>query len=346
MKLYRIAILLIAGTLALAQTTRPTVQTVRPAYLGAFDKELLSHGVRILGSGAIDDEVFFRVDRTLARLLEHQPNVAKNLEAIGAEIRLVGEDQLFKDVPGAMGNAQEMKRRGVSRFAFANVNVVILPEENVRPRRLRPYPDSRDIASHEISHMLHLGGFSSELSRAISERYEAVKRDGKLWPHAYAMTNDREFFAELTMWYFGSNGDPGKIAPHPQQGAQWLRAYDPDSYDLIDRIYSGKLLAQPIYWTVAKTRDTANLQSGNDPARATLLVKNASATALSIIWLDADGQPHSYGTLAAGETVGQDTFLSHAWKFVDAQEKTAGACVVESGRTIYTVAPTAEGGTR
>ncbi len=218
MKLCCIAIVLIAGTLAKAQTTQSTMQSIRPAYLGAFDKQLLSHGVRILGSGAIDDEVFFRVDRTLARLLEHQPNVAKNLEAIGAEIRLVGEDQLFKDVPGAMGNAQEMKRRGVSRFAFANVNVVILPEENVRSRKLRPYPDSRDIASHEISHMLHLGGFSGELSRAISERYEAVKRDGKLWPHAYAMTNDREFVAELTMWYFGSNGDPGKISPHPQQG--------------------------------------------------------------------------------------------------------------------------------
>ena len=34
-------------------------------------------------------------------------------------------------------------------------------------------------------------------------------------------------------------GDFGAISPLPESGAEWLAAYDPESFDLVHRIYSG-----------------------------------------------------------------------------------------------------------
>ena len=75
--------------------------------------------------------------------------------------------------------------------------------------------------------------------RRVTSAYEQAKEAG-LWPGCYAMTNEAEFFAELSMWYFGSHGDMGKISPRPASGKEWLERYDGKSYQLFDRLYRGE----------------------------------------------------------------------------------------------------------
>ena len=97
-------------------------------------------------------------------------------------------------------------------------------EENLLALPSDRHKDHRDIATHEFAHVIHRHGVDAAYGKRITAAYARAKADG-LWRTAYAMTNEQEFFAELSMWYFHSRGDYGKIDPRPVEGPAWLRAY-------------------------------------------------------------------------------------------------------------------------
>ena len=78
------------------------------------------------------------------------------------------------------------------------------------------------------------------MRRRIREQYHRSLEKG-LWSGAYAATNESEFFAELTMWYFGTRGDLHMTGPKPADGPEGLKQYDPDAYALLDALYSGRI---------------------------------------------------------------------------------------------------------
>jgi hypothetical protein len=65
--------------------------------------------------------------------------------------------------------------------------------------------------------------------------------DAGLWRNSYAGSNPDEFFAELTMWYFGTHGDLHMTGPKPENGPEGLKKYDPDAFALLDEFYSGRM---------------------------------------------------------------------------------------------------------
>ena len=62
-----------------------------------------------------------------------------------------------------------------------------------------------------------------------------------LWKGAYAASNVSEFFAELTMWYFGTHGDLNMAGIKPANGTEGLKAYDLDAFQLLDDFMRGVL---------------------------------------------------------------------------------------------------------
>ena len=54
-------------------------------------------------------------------------------------------------------------------------------------------------------------------------------------------SNPDEFFAELTMWYFGTHGDLHMSGSKPENGPDGLKKYDPDAFALLDDFYSGRV---------------------------------------------------------------------------------------------------------
>ena len=62
-----------------------------------------------------------------------------------------------------------------------------------------------------------------------------------LWRKSYAGSNPDEFFAELTMWYFGTHGDLGMTGAKPANGREGLKAYDAEAFALFDDFYSGRI---------------------------------------------------------------------------------------------------------
>ena len=86
-------------------------------------------------------------------------------------------------------------------------------EENLLALDADPRYAGRDILSHEVAHTLMDYGVPDATREAIEAQYEASVVGRGLWRRpdgskAYAATNPSEYFAELTMWYFGSVGIP------------------------------------------------------------------------------------------------------------------------------------------
>ena len=66
-----------------------------------------------------------------------------------------------------------------------------------------------------------------------------------LWAGAYAGSNESEFFAELSMWYWGTHGDLSMKGAKPADGRDGLKAYDPEAWALFDDFYGGRFDAVP-----------------------------------------------------------------------------------------------------
>jgi alpha-glucosidase len=98
----------------------------------------------------------------------------------------------------------------------------------------------RDICVHEFAHAVR----NLAMNRELRERFDAQYRRsiGKgLWVKGYAATNPDEFFAELTMWYFGTHGDMHMNEPKPKNGPAGLKEYDLEAFTLFDDFYQGHL---------------------------------------------------------------------------------------------------------
>lgn len=74
------------------------------------------------------------------------------------------------------------------------------------------YP-GRDICVHEFAHTVMDFGLGEEQRREIEACYQESAVNNGVWnrkeghPPAYAATNPSEYWAELSMWYFGTHGE-------------------------------------------------------------------------------------------------------------------------------------------
>jgi alpha-glucosidase len=93
---------------------------------------------------------------------------------------------------------------------------------------------------HEFAHNIRQHGVPREIRQRFDEQYRKSLEKG-LWQKSYAGSNPDEFFAELTMWYFGTHGDLHMTGAKPENGAAGLKKYDPEAFELLDEFYSGRM---------------------------------------------------------------------------------------------------------
>ena len=70
----------------------------------------------------------------------------------------------------------------------------------------------RDILTHEFAHLLMDYGLPPALREEIRATHKRVTETTRRWRRAdgelaYAGSNASEYWAELSMWYFGSHGE-------------------------------------------------------------------------------------------------------------------------------------------
>lgn len=225
----------------------PAVTRIAPPEKEFFSKQILYYGIPIKAHEVVDDralaEAYRRLDLQLGRL----PDVRENLRLAGAALHIIGRSQVTSDLPEHRhlkgkkldeynGQTVDERTRGLGGIptSCGEENLLKLPGDRYA---------GRDICVHEFAHCIQDYGVSDDVRQKIREQYNRSLAKG-LWKGSYAASNESEFFAELTMWYFGTRGDLGMEGPKPANGPEGLRAYDPEGYALMDDFYSGRITTQ------------------------------------------------------------------------------------------------------
>jgi hypothetical protein len=236
-------ILLIAFTISFSQS-RPGIAAISPPEFGFFAKRLNYEGIAIKApTDVVDDALFSAYDR-LSMMLGKLPSVRAKLGATGVELHIIGRHQVTTDLPEWRhdkgkplaeynGLTRDQRTRGMGGLltSCGEENLLRLEQDRYR---------GRDICVHEFAHATFDYGASREVKQKVREQHRRSLGHG-LWVDSYAGSNFDEFFAELTMWYFGTHGDLGMKGPRPTNGRDGLKTYDPEAFTLLDDFYNGRL---------------------------------------------------------------------------------------------------------
>jgi len=324
--------LLAAAPESPAPKAAPKIVRLDPPEDGFFSKRLDYHGIPIKAHAAVADEALRSAYGWLDRLLGHQEGAIENLRDAGAQLHIIGKDQVTSDLPenrqfkgkpwdGKLTIDQRTRGIGGLTASCGEENLLGLPGDRYK---------GRNICVHEFSHTL----FTYGLSRDVRERIRAQYRrslDKGLWKNAYSATNADEFIAELTMWYVGARGDLGMPPPKPANGPEGLRQYDPEAFALLDDLYSGRLPVMPKRPAPLAARPAgqeARLRSTDGPA-TTVRFRNQTPHEVLLFWIDSQGKRQPYGSLRPGEAREQATYATHVWLAADPQGRALALFVAE-----------------
>ena len=222
----------------------PHILPITPPQKGFFTKSLDFHGIAIKAPDVVVDEALYAAWDRLFMMLRHQPNVISNLASAGAELHIIGRDQVTTDLPEwrhdkgvprpeYKGKTRDERTRGMGGLLTSCGEENLLKLEKDRYR-------GRDICIHEFSHNIRNHGIPRDIRARFDNQYKRSLAAG-LWQKSYAGSSPDEFFAELTMWYFGTPGDLHMTGPKPENGPEGLKKYDPDAFALLDEFYSGRI---------------------------------------------------------------------------------------------------------
>ena len=220
------------------------IQRISPPEKDFFSKRLDYQGIPIKAHEAVSDDALREAWQRLDMMLRPQPAVVARMVKAGAELHIIGKDQVTSDLPehrslkGSKLKAfddqtVDERTRGLGGLLTSCGEENLLRLENDRYR-------GRDICVHEFAHNIRNAGMPAEMRKKFDEQWQRSLKN-KLWVKSYAASSADEFFAELTMWYFGTHGDMGMEGPKPGNGNEGLKKYDLEAYNLLDEFYSGKM---------------------------------------------------------------------------------------------------------
>ncbi|MCX6878458.1 MAG: glycoside hydrolase family 127 protein [Verrucomicrobia bacterium] len=228
---------------------QPAIQPISPPEQEFFAKQLDYHGIPIKAHAVVSDAALREAYQRLDLLLQQQPVVLANLVKAGAELHIIGKDQVTSDLP----EHRHMKGKPIDSYGGKTVDertrglgglLTSCGEENLL-RLDKDHYRGRDICLHEFAHNVRNAGMTPAVRKQFDEQRERSLKN-QLWVGSYAGSNPDEFFAELTMWYFGTFGDMGMAGPKPGNGKEGLRKYDPEAFALLDDFYSGKIKVEAV----------------------------------------------------------------------------------------------------
>lgn len=224
------------------QSPDAQIVTVEPPEKGFFSKRLGYAGIPIKAHKDVSDEALLQGRARLAMMLDKLPEVRRRLQAAGAELHIIGRNQVTSDLPEfrhMKGKPFDGKQTIDERTRGMGGLLTSCGEENLLKLEKDRYR-GRDICVHEFAHNIQGFGMSEAVRVKFRAQYHRSLTRG-LWKGSYAGSNEHEFFAELSMWYWGTHGDLGMTGRKPANGRDGLNAYDPEACALLDHFYSGKL---------------------------------------------------------------------------------------------------------
>ncbi|MCC8427139.1 hypothetical protein [Mucilaginibacter sp. UR6-11] len=313
--------------MAQATTADPVVQ-VSPPVFGFYTKHLDCGGVAIRSSSVVDDRALIAAGQKINMMLANIPATRHNLAQWGVEIHIIGKDQPTSDLPEFRGQkvVSDVDKSGVTSNIDTRTRGMGGIYTSCGEESLLNLPGDRyagsDICIHEFAHNIMYYGLNDSLQKRIQNQYRFALNKG-LWKGACAAVDAGEYWAELSMWYFGGHGEFLKGAQIPAPGPDGLMKYDVEGYALLKAIYSGKLQPPIINISTAKQVQPGTL-SGSDSKKAALMFVNNTPHKIKLFFIDFTGKARPYGIISPYNRAIQKTFISHVWKLTDENGKLMG----------------------
>jgi tetratricopeptide (TPR) repeat protein len=282
----------------------------------------------------------------IRKMLEHIPNVRANLVARGAELHIMGEDQKVSDLPEFRNERGErvFARQGDAAKSGVKIDIDALagatggvyancPEINLLHMPGDGYGVHDEVCIHEFAHDIMNAGADPGTRSQILRAYQASMKKG-LWKGAYAATNQNEWWAEISAWYFGAQGGVSRMEPPvPAPGPDALKAYDPDAFALLDRFYSGVKQPKTVREHLLKPVKEVNGGTGPNPDTAEVLFVNNGPVRRYVFWVDRSGETHEYGFLEPYSRKLCEDYVGRYWMVVDPRTKDRVLFTVTDGQS-------------
>lgn len=321
-------ILTVSVVTTYAQNTK--VIHLKQPVSGFFTKVLNCDGIIIRSSDTVNDRALQVAVEKMRMMTAHIPAAQHNLVQWGAELHIIGQHQVTTDLPefadmkgvtytDNLGNKTNMddRTRGMGGIytSCGEENLLDLPGDR--------YAGGQDICIHEFAHNIMFFGLDDTLQAVIKKQYENAKAKG-LWTGAYAMVDPGEYWAELSMWYFGKHGEFLHGTRNPAPGPEAMKAYDADGYALLDDIYSGRRLFEAIKVTVPKKIPATQASVTGTTPTAWMMFTNNTGKKLKLFWVDSNGRLKNYGDASAYMSGMRQTHVGHVWELQDYSGKVIG----------------------
>lgn len=324
-----------------AEVTGPNASAILridPPEHDFYSKKIDCLGIEIKASDVVADEALLEAHRRIARLIGSNEGIRHNLREVGSELHIIGKDQGTSDLPENRhwkGRPYDGNLTIDERTRGIGGRVASCGEENLLKLEKDRYR-GRDICSHEFAHTILNYAMDAETRKRVEEQYRASTAEGK-WKGVYGGSNFNEYFSELTMWYVGTRGHwTRRAGPEPGIGQEWLKSYDPDGYELVDSIYSGRHSVEKIARTVlpaVEPEKEATIRSPERPedrsSRTTILFENQSERQVQLFSLDQEGHRQRPRTIAVRGKEVVRAFPGQAWLIAEEGGKALGVYITE-----------------
>ena len=197
---------------------------------GFYRKYVDVGGLPVVAAAVVDDEALVRTHEIVSSMLAGRPDVLRAMAIKSMYLIIIGKEQVYTDMPEYRNNPnptyvnERVRGTGGRPTSFGEENLLSLPLDRY---------DDESIAVHEFCHTIDstLAGMDPGWQERLEKAYRSALDKG-LWRLTYAATNPAEFWAEICQSYFDcnrvNNWNHGPIRTREQ-----LKAYDPDSYELV-----------------------------------------------------------------------------------------------------------------
>jgi len=195
-----------------------------------YTKYIDVDGMPVVAAGVVSDEALKRTYGIVTHLLAGRPDLVAAMVKSGMYLIVIGKDQKYTDMPEYRNSPnpeylnERVRGTGGKPTSFGEENLLSLPLDRY---------DDESIGVHEFCHTVDsaLRSIDPTWAARRNAAFQHAVAKG-LWKNAYAGSNPGEYWAEICQSYFDcnrvNNWNHGPIANREQ-----LRAYDPESYELV-----------------------------------------------------------------------------------------------------------------
>lgn len=213
-----------------------------------YKKFKRSNGILIKGSAQIEDQSLERASTIVEKMISIRPDIRERLLANSAEVAVIAKSESYCDLP----EAQDLKgKKTFDGRDFCSIcggggvfgrPITAICEDNLLRTPKDPYSGKEDILTHEFAHTMHLLGMNKGDKESVTSMFLEAKKKGEFEKNlygepAYMMANEQEFFACLSVVWFGVHNPKSSALSADLESRESIKKKFPAMFYFLKSIY-------------------------------------------------------------------------------------------------------------